>query len=141
MSRASDFAASLSGNYPFDLPKAQAEEAKELGLVVVFGASDDLMEFRGAICDELGAYDGTTAYLTPDGLLSNDCESDECPHFEKMKKRAATIDALWCEEGGISWTFRTRIPHATFVIYEDGEQYCRGIVFALSDATTPEQTP
>lgn len=28
------------------------EEAKQSGLVIVTGASDDLMEFNGAICDE-----------------------------------------------------------------------------------------
>ncbi len=29
-------------------------EMKEHGLVAVFGASDDLMEFRGAVYDEVG---------------------------------------------------------------------------------------
>lgn len=107
--------------------------AKQHGLVVVFGASDDLMEFRGAIHDELGAYGGTTAYVTQSGLLANDCDNEDCPHFEKMKATAKTIEACWDVEG-YSWIFKTDIPHATFEITEDDEPYCRGIVFELAAA-------
>lgn len=107
--------------------------AKSHGLVVVFGASDDLMEFRGAIHDELGAYGGTTAYLISDGLLTNDCADWECPYFAKLKKAAKTIEACW-DQDGYSWIFKTNIPHATFEITEDGEPYCRGIVFELNAA-------
>lgn len=108
---------------------------KAAGLVAVFGASDDLMEFRGAIDDEVGAYDGGTAYLTGAGLLENDCGNDRCPHFERAKERAKTIEAVWSPEGeNLSWVYGTEIPHATFQINEDDEPYCRGIVFSLSDA-------
>lgn len=103
-------------------------------LVAVFGASDDLMEFCGAISDEVGCYDGGTAYLTPEGLLQNECDNEECPHFERLQKGAATIEAVWAPDGeDISWVYNTTIPHETFTIYEDGEPYCRGIVFALAD--------
>lgn len=105
---------------------------KDARLVAVFGASDDLMEFRGAIDDEIGAYNGTTAYLTSNGLLENDCENDDCPHFKKLKKTAATIKAIW-DRGGVSWQYETEIPHAKFIVNEDGEAYCSGIVFALAD--------
>jgi hypothetical protein len=108
-------------------------EAKQTGLVIVFGASDDLMEFRGAVDDELGAYNGTTAYLTSAGLLNNDCEDEVCQHFLKLQEGAKTIEACWNAEG-YSWIFKTDIPHATFEITEDGGKYCRGIVFALADA-------
>lgn len=129
-----ELAAMLSGReYRKEISHNEAAAASVSGLVVVFGASDDLMEFRGAISDEIGAYEGATAYLDATGLLTNDCENDECPHFGKLKERAQTIDALWCEEDGYSWTFSTKIPHETFEILEDGEPYCRGIVFALAD--------
>jgi hypothetical protein len=109
------------------------KEMKDAGLVAVFGASDDLMEFRGAIHDEVGCYDGGTAYLTSSGLLTNDCENDECPHFAKLKQRAATIEAVWgCN--GYSWQYDTAIPNpARFTIMGDGEPYCEGIVFKLAD--------
>mgnify|MGYP001558161838 CR=1 FL=1 len=127
--------------YRKEITAAEEVQARFHGLVVVYGASDDLMEFAGAIHDELGAYDGTTAYLTGAGLLQNECENDECPHFEKMKEKAATIDALWCAEGDYSWTFKTAIPHEEFQIVEDGEPYCRGIVFALADVGMKPKHP
>jgi hypothetical protein len=133
-SPAKQFAAKLVGaTYRNVISKELAAEAKAAGLVVVYGMSDDLMEFDGAIYDELGGYNGETAYLTSAGLLQNECDHDECPHFEKLKEQAATIEALWCAEGDYSWTFKTDIPHETFEITEDGETYCRGIVFALAD--------
>lgn len=132
---AQEIAYALDGTeYPLRISPDISKAAKAAGLVIVYGASDDLMEFDGAVNDELGAYDGTTAYLTPAGLLQNDCNNDECPHFEKLKDGAATIEALWASEGDYSWTYRTNIPHATFDIKEDGGPYCRGIVFALKDA-------
>lgn len=133
MSNAQAIADRLNGSaYPFDPPREIADDARASGLVIVFGASDDLMEFRGAINDELAAYDGTTAHLTSAGLLTNECGNDECPHFDRLKKSAATIDAVWAADG-YSWTFATTIPHATFEVREDDENYCRGIVFALAD--------
>lgn len=127
--------ATLLDNREYLAEITQDEQVQALadGLVVVFGASDDLMEFRGAICEEIGCYYGGTAYLTSEGLLVNECNDDECPHFEKAKSKAATIDALWCQDLGYSWTFSTTIPHETFEITEDGEPYCRGIVFLLAD--------
>lgn len=141
-----ELAALLNGReYRKEITAAEEVQARAHGLVVVFGASDDLMEFRGAIHDEIGCFDGGTAYLTSAGLLQNDCENDcendECPHFEKMKEKAATIDALWCAEADYSWTFKTAIPHATFEIVEDGEPYCRGIVFALADVGMKPKSP
>ena len=43
-----EFANRLNGReYGQELTPAEAQRAKEAGIVVVFGASDDLMEFRG----------------------------------------------------------------------------------------------
>lgn len=105
---------------------------KAAGLVAVFGASDDLMEFQGAIDDELGAYGGTTVYVTRNGLLQNDCDNDDCPHFAKLQKAATPIDAKW-DDGGFSWRYDTAIPCARFIVKEDDENYCEGIVFSLAD--------
>lgn len=113
------------------------KQARDAGLVIVFGLSDDLMEFRGAIDDEIGAYDGTTAYVDTKGVLperdsiDND---DELKDYFAREPHAVAIHQLWCAEEGYSWTYNTSIPHETFEIVEDGEPYCRGIVFALADA-------
>lgn len=131
---AKELAAQLDGaEYSLTIDAETQKAAKAAGLVIVYGASDDLMEFNGAIYDEIGAYEGTTAYLTPAGLLENDCDNDDCPHFEKLKATAVTIEALWDPGDGYSWKYKTEIPHECFEIVEGGEPYCRGIVFALAD--------
>lgn len=106
------------------------------GLVAVHGGSDDLVYFAGAASDELGARDGSLFYVTPQGLLTNDCEDDRCPYHAKLKAKAATIKAVWSRDG-ISWQYETAIPHVTFDILEDDAVYCRGIVFALADVPAP----
>lgn len=113
-------------------------EMKAAGLVAVFGTSDDLVEFRGAITDEDGAWGGATVYLTRRGLLVSECEEgDTCPYFLKLRTDAPSIEAKWDDGSGYSWTFETAIPHATFDVVEtdgdDRELFCRGIVFALVD--------
>lgn len=128
-----DFAAALDGReYRAEMTAADEQAAKDAGLVVVFGASDDLMEFRGAIHEEIGCWEGGSAYLDAQGLLINECDNEDCPHFKRLEKLAKTINAAWDTEG-YSWVYKTTIPHATFDILEDGEKYCRGIVFALAD--------
>lgn len=102
------------------------------GLVAVYGASDDLMEFEGVIRDELGASDGSLAYLDKKGLLQNDCGDEDCPYFEKLKQVATTIRAIW-DDGEFSWRYETVIPHVKFVIKDDDENFCEGIVFDLGD--------
>jgi len=119
-----------------EITHEEARAAKAAGLVVVFGYSDDNVELRGAINDEIGAFDGTTFYVTPNGLPRNECECDECPYFELAKKEATPIKAVWCAPGAAPWTFETAIPHATFTVMDEGEPGCIGIVFALADVGT-----
>lgn len=105
-------------------------QAKELGFVIVFGASDDLAELRGAIYDEVSCYNDGTLYFGKDGILENKCDDENCPYYAELKKSCKTIEAVW-DEDGYSWIYKTDIPHATFEIMEDEERYCRGIVFEI----------
>lgn len=108
---------------------------KEKNLVVVYGASDDLMEFVGAMYEEEGAYGGLTVYLNKDGILRNECnEGEDCPYYAAhvASQIFIAIEAVWCE-GEYSWTYKTDIPHESFDIMEDEDYYCRGIVFSLDD--------
>lgn len=142
-----ELAARLHGReYGKEITKAEAAEAKAAGLVVVFGYSDDNVELRGAIDDEVGATDGATLRITPRGLLPEwpedgmRSEDEAEAYFERRAAGFKTIEAIWCPPGeGKSWAFRTEIPHATFDVMEDGEVFCTGIVFALADAAP--QTP
>lgn len=130
----------LSGiQYPAHraITKDQIAAAKAAGLVIVFGASDDLMEFEGAIRDEFGCCDGGTALVDARGLLDrsqiDDDDDEAIADYVARKKTARQIEALWAKEDGYSWTYRTDIPHATFEIMDEEDSYCRGIVFALAD--------
>jgi len=126
------FAEMLNGReYRHEITKEECRLAEKHGLVVAFGASDDLMEFRGAIHDEFDCYNGGTAYLDKDGLFENVCGED-CPYVEKEMKRCNTIRAVWDIIGNPCWAYETEIPHATFNIHADDELYCVGIVFEMA---------
>ena len=130
------FAKMIDGcSYGKELTKEQRQLAKENGLVVVYGASDDLMEFDGAICDEMDCYGGGTTFLNREGLLkSPDCGCEECEYFKNyVRQNYRSITSFWCREDGYAWTYETEIPHATFEIWDEGERYCRGLVFSVDD--------
>lgn len=136
-------AAKLTGiEYPPDrhITKETKAAAKAAGLLIVYGLSDDLMEFDGAFTDEVGASDGTVAYIDAVGVLDrgqiDDGDDEEIADFVNRKRAARKIEALWDPGDGYSWKFQTDIPHATFEIVEDGGPYCRGIVIDLADLTT-----
>jgi hypothetical protein len=114
---------------PIDMKYAKCNDA-----VIVFGASDDLLEFRGAINDEVGCYGGGMVYFNRSGELRSECGDDYCPYFAKLRANASKIKAIW-GAGGYAWTYETDIPHETFEMTDDGCYYCRGIVFLLSDVT------
>lgn len=136
MLTATAFAAMLDGRqYGSEITKEEERVAADAGLVVVFGYSDDNVELRGAIDAEVSAYNGTTVRLDGSDVLENDCENEDCPHFERAMARAPFFRARWCApDAKAAWTFDVLWPHATFTIFEDGEPFCVGVVFALSDA-------
>jgi hypothetical protein len=131
-----ELASLLDGSeYPFQVPGNLLPSAKENGLIVVYGASDDLIEFEGAIHDERGAGDETDVLILEGKLFQDpDCN---CFYAQKAaedaKAKGSVIKALF-DKRGYSWIYETNIPHATFEILEDDQKYCRGIVFALADA-------
>lgn len=141
---AKELAKKLNGcEYGEEIDRSTELAAKLDGLVVVFGGSDDLMEFRGAIHDVVGAWEGASVFLDAKGLMRefNDlCEDKDFQglqdYFERFEGRRE-IEAVWDSEG-YSWTYKTTIPHVCFDVLEDGEPYCRGIVFQLSDATAKD---
>lgn len=110
-------------DYDFDL---ELEEARQNGLVVVTAASDDLMEFDGAINDEGGCYGGGTVWFNKNGVVDTPTTSDKC------------IEAVWCDgenRDGLpaTWTYKTNIPCERFDIWEDEDIYCEGLIFSIED--------
>ena len=137
-----ELAAHLNGrSYPHRFAPTVIAEATASRLVVITGASDDQMSFEGAIDDQLGAYDGTTARLTPAGLLPDwdsmdkDDETEVARYFDKKRAGIVEVHAVWApkDEPTLSWRFATELPHATFELMEDDEVYCRGIVISMAD--------
>lgn len=123
-----------------EITPAEEAQAKAAGLVVVFGYSDDNVELRGAIDDEVAAWEGTVLRVCADGLLPDwdvDKFTDEATAETYFRRKAAgfkQIEALWCPDGmNLAWAYKTDIPHATFDVMEDGSVFSRGIVFALAD--------
>lgn len=133
-----EVAAALDGvQYRDEDSRYDRNELRDAGIVVAFGASDDLMEFRGAVYDEVGAYDGGSAKFTSDGLVEApecDCEAAEKLHA-MQSEGAVEVRAIWCPDDGTgaSWKFETNAPHATFKVMEEDDLYCIGVVFSLGD--------
>jgi hypothetical protein len=125
-------AATLNGRQIGDeITSLEESKAKASRLVVLFGGSDDLAEFRGAIHDEATAWAGAHLFVHVNGILPEHdrCECDYCG-YDKAKADSVAIEALW-QRGAYSWVYITNIPHATFEVFEGEEKYCRGIVFSL----------
>lgn len=124
-------------SYPVRIDRSLLDAAKASGVVIVYGASDDIMRFDGAITDEIGCYNGGSALVDAEGLLPERESIDddaELEAFFNRKRKAQIIEAVWCDESdNYPWTYQTEIPHETFEVIEDDDKYCRGIVFALDD--------
>ena len=108
-----EIADALDGTeYPLDrIPGDVLRKAKENNIQVVFGNSDDLIEFDGEFFDELGAW-----------------ISDDGGSRDYISSEGRRISAVWASPEA-SWTYRTDIRHETFRIVEDDTVYCIGIVF------------
>ena len=130
MITAGEMAKLLDGReYREEITKEEEKLAKESNLVVVFGASDDLCELRGAVDDELDAYGGgEVAFFNSDGLVVNKCDSEDCHYYQCIKESSVPLTANYDP-----WTYDINVPYETFNIMEDGDVYCKGIVFRLND--------
>jgi len=129
-----ELAALLDGReYGNEITSQEEKQAKQDGLVVVFGYSDDICELRGAINDEIGCFDGGTISFTKNGKFPTE---DEIGIIEDIlgELKLNRIKAIFApQEPLCSWIYETDIPHATFNIMENGELYCVGIVFSIND--------
>ena len=128
------------------------EICKKNNWVVVFGYSDDNLELRGAIDDEIGAWEGITIKLVKPGdfYLVDEYEetyqkaketmftSIEDSEFEELKKDnykgTCVIECLWCpEDSDASWQFNCAgAPSIRFNIMEEEELYAECLVIDLN---------
>lgn len=119
------------GFYGFEL-----QCAKKNNLVIVTGYSDDLIELDGAIKQEGDCFNGGNFHLEQfydEWLLKEGtgCNSISAMWYNQNK----TIDDLEV----IPWTYKTEIPHESFVAKYRGEPFCEGFVFRIEDLKLENQ--
>jgi hypothetical protein len=132
-----EWAEKLTGReYREELTKEEEHALKADGLIAAFGASDDLLEFRGALHDEVGAWDSAMVKLAEIKKGGKIIILDDEEDWVQVKPLyIRKVFAIWNPIGldgevWASWHIRIYgVPQATFDIMEDGELYCRGIVF------------
>lgn len=92
-----------------------------------------VLEKLQKFADELNGrdcYDGGNVYFTQNGVAY----VDDYSCIEKYSK----IEAKYCkdkDENGevITWTYKTDIPHVSFMIMDGDMPDCRGIIFRIED--------
>jgi hypothetical protein len=113
-----------------EITETESGSARVDGVVVMYGYSDDLVLSAGAFGDEeFDAYEGARIPISRNGFFKNRCADEECPYHDDEKKGAPIITAWWIGKGNPSWNISATFDHHTFEIMEDGEVFCRGIVF------------
>ena len=133
------FADRISGQeYPLRDSNLDIEYAKANNLVIVFGNSDDLLEFRGAIDESINAFpDGALAYISNGKAIS---ESELIQDQKVLQKYGflttlppLSVEAIWDPEGiDAMWLIKVMgVESASFTVMEDGSVFCHGAVFQL----------
>jgi len=127
--------------YRHEISEEECDQAKANGLLVVFGRADDGVELQGVIEDYVDAYDGTTFEVCSKGVKPTwrHCEEktfDEAKLFFDLEKLPGfKIIAQW-DQNGRAWTMRLEgnsLPeHYPFMIFEDGEEFCEGLVIDMN---------
>lgn len=104
---------------------------KNNGIVVAFWASDDLVEFRWAIIDEVGYYKSKEIPFDENWIMESDCEED-CPYFHeyvKNNKKWTVTSRSFVDNR--THDIETTFEHSKFTIKEEWEDYCIWVVFKL----------
>ena len=134
MSEAKELASILNGRqYGSETTDALRVSANEAGLIIIFGASDDLCEIEGYLSDEISCNNGGEILFDKGELYQSRCEGEDCVHEIKIQDNCKRVEILWYREEPYSWTYKTNIPHETFDIFEGVEKYCRGIIIDVKD--------
>ena len=118
--------------------------AQQKGFVVVYGDSDDRVEFKGAIRAE--GHTNPFAKDCPAGILALSADGellddDSELYAEYIRENRNVIKVFYCSKDGLNWVFESDIPHETFVTYDGGydeeyadfdDGYARCMVFEAS---------
>ena len=133
--------------YGDEINKEEEQVAKENNLLVVFGYSDDCVEFRGIIKEEFSV-DSIIIFGKKGEILLINTDTDDVDSFENFDgvfKRCTKLEAVQVNDyatepesyvtsdhGMNGWEFKTDLPYAEFSIYEDDDLYGKGLVIDMS---------
>lgn len=108
-----------------EIPKDVQVLAKDNNILIAYGGSDDLLELRGAINEEYGAWEGFDPRV-----MSGDGRRE----IEVLKK-LLSIDLVmnWCPNDELSgnFTLKEGVEFEEFDIIEDEEVFCRGVIVQM----------
>ena len=132
------FAKMLDGrditDHEYILTNREHSIAQEHDLVIVYGDSDNLVEFRGAIDDEISCDDEESEILLINGVLPAyqhvelfDDDMDELIDMLKTYSKDTVIQTINVLSS--PWNFKIDIPHSQFNLFKNGKLYCTGIIF------------
>lgn len=138
-----ELAAKLDGRqYGSEITQAEAREAQEARLLVVYAASDDLLEFEGILADETSG--PGEALVSFAGELLPEPDLDEWQILKRYgvaeevrdkRTKAIKIISQRTPFSGFEWFidahYGTGIDVAPFRIFDGKAPYCRGIVLQL----------
>ena len=111
--------------YREEITSDEEKIAYENGLIVIFGASDDLTIFKGIIDTEVDCYEGCHFKFNKELIVKVG---------DKHKGHRRSVEAVWATTmPDCSWMYKTKIPHSDFHIYDEGELYCVGIIIDVSE--------
>lgn len=118
-----ELAEKLNGRQYGDGFEDVLKEAKQSGLVIVTGASDDLMEFEMVIRGASGCFDGEVYLSRSDG------DQGGANNW---------INVKWCNavnRNGLrkSQSYETFVSCERFYIFKGQDIYCEGLVFSVED--------
>jgi hypothetical protein len=129
---AKELADLLNGReYGKEITREEDALAAASNLVVAFGYSDDSLELRGAINDEIGAWNGVDIAIDiDDKVVLPNAEDDEYCLKCYRRARKILVKAQWLPTNPEAyWLITTGAHFEPFDIMEDGELFCRGAVF------------
>ena len=129
-----------------EITRDEEAEAKAAGLLVVFGYSDDNLELRGALHDEVGCYASNRpveVIITAGGVLEEwgfdgKDQKNAFEWFRRENLPRATVRAFFgVGSSAFTWSYEVDVPHATFEIFDGDEKFCFGVVLAVADFKAP----
>lgn len=146
-------AVKLNGReYGQEVSAELSKAAEAVGLIIIYGASYDLLEFDGAVAEELAAHGGKIVKFGRGAEILEAVDDDERETLERHHGLASTlkryadapgIQILW-DTMGYSWVIEPfppltssnpgiSLPFAPFDIWEHGTKFCRGVVIDKAD--------